>query len=144
VWPVEGRAAATPKLMAAEHVERFRLSCGAKNDRNDAQAILRAVLQPDMRFVSVKSLEQQAMLAWHRSRSGFLEERTHARQTEPAHRVQAILGIGEITASALLATISNPRDLRPISWPGRLTSRIQQGRVEKCSLFLRAAPTSRI
>ena len=53
----------TPKLMAAEFVAPFRKSQGAKNDRNDAQAILAAVRQPDMRFVSVKSLEQQAMLA---------------------------------------------------------------------------------
>ena len=66
-----GRHGHTPKLMAAEFVAPFRKSQGAKNDRNDAQAILAAVRQPDMRFVSVKSLEQQAMLAWHRARSGF-------------------------------------------------------------------------
>jgi len=33
----------TPKLMAAEFVVPFRKSQGAKNDRNDAQAILTAV-----------------------------------------------------------------------------------------------------
>jgi transposase len=65
-----------PKLMAAEFVAPFRKSQGAKNDRNDAQAILAAVRQPDMRFVSVKSVDQQAMLAWHRARSGFSVERT--------------------------------------------------------------------
>ena len=65
----------TPKLMAAEFVAPFRKSQGAKNDRNDAQAILAAVRQPDMRFVSVKSVDQQAMLAWHRARAGFGEER---------------------------------------------------------------------
>ena len=58
----------TPKLMAAEFVAPFRKSQGAKNDNNDAQAILAAVRQPDMRFVSVKSVDQQAMLAWHRAR----------------------------------------------------------------------------
>jgi transposase len=46
----------TVRLMAAEFVKPFRKSQGAKNDRNDAQAILTAVRQPDMRFVSVKSL----------------------------------------------------------------------------------------
>ena len=65
----------TPKLMAAEFVTPFRKSQSAKNDRNDAQAILAAVRQPDMRFVSVKSVDQQAMLAWHRARAGFGEER---------------------------------------------------------------------
>jgi transposase len=65
----------TPKLMAAEFVVPFRKSQGAKNDRNDAQAILAAVRQADMRFVSVKSVDQQAMLAWHRARAGFGEER---------------------------------------------------------------------
>jgi len=28
-----------------------------------------------MRFVTVKSVDQQAMLAWHRARAGFGEER---------------------------------------------------------------------
>ena len=64
-----------PKLMAAEFVGPFRKSRSTKNDRNDAQAILAAVRQPDMRFVSVKSVDQQAMLAWHRARAGFSEER---------------------------------------------------------------------
>ena len=58
------------KLMAPEFVKPFRKSRGAKNDRNDAEAILSAVRQPNMRFVSVKSIEQQAMLACHRMRQG--------------------------------------------------------------------------
>ena len=66
----------TARLMAAEFVAPFRKSRGAKNDRNDAQAVLTAVRQPDMRFVTVKSVEQQAMLSWHRMRQGWSEERT--------------------------------------------------------------------
>jgi transposase len=65
----------SPKLMAAELVAPFRMSRGAKNDRNDAEAIMVALLQPTMRFVSAKSLEQQAMLSWHRARAGYMEER---------------------------------------------------------------------
>jgi transposase len=64
------------RLMAAEHVAPFRMSKGAKNDRNDAQAILTAVLQPAMRFVSVKSVDSQAMLAVHTMRRGWNAERT--------------------------------------------------------------------
>jgi transposase len=170
----------TAKLMAAELVAPFRMSRGAKNDRNDAQAILCAVLQPNMRFVTVKSVDQQSILAWHRARSGYREERKrllnrargmlaefgvwlgrssaavvrqlprlaqdewlpalfrpillhaleqvkqlderiaecdvrigeHARHNEAAQRVQAIIGLGPVTASALIATIANPRDFR--------------------------------
>jgi transposase len=66
----------TPRLMAAEFVQPFRKSRAAKNDRNDAEAVLTAVRQPNMRFVAVKSVEQQACLAWHRMRQGWSEERT--------------------------------------------------------------------
>ena len=66
----------TPQLMAAEFVKPFRKSRAAKNDRNDAEAVLTAVRQPNMRFVAVKSIEQQACLSWHRMRQGFSEERT--------------------------------------------------------------------
>jgi len=62
--------------MAADIVAPFRKSQGAKNDRNDAQAILTAVRQPDMRFLSVKSVDQQAMLAWHSARAGSCRTRT--------------------------------------------------------------------
>ena len=65
-----------PRLLAPDLVQPFRKSKGAKNDRNDAQAILIAALQPDMRFVSVKSIEQQSILACHRMREGWKTERT--------------------------------------------------------------------
>jgi transposase len=66
----------TPHLMAAEFVKPFRKSRVAKNDRNDAEAVLTAVRQPNMRFVAGKSVEQQAYLSWHRMRQGWSEERT--------------------------------------------------------------------
>ena len=65
-----------PKLLAPDFVKPFRKSQGAKNDRNDAQAILITALQPDMRFVSVKTIEQQSILACHRMREGWKIERT--------------------------------------------------------------------
>jgi transposase len=69
-WARLGAHGHTAKLMAAEFVAPFRKSKGAKNDRNDAQAIVTAARQPDMRFVSVKSINQQAILAWHCMRQG--------------------------------------------------------------------------
>jgi len=65
-----------PRIMAAEFVRPFRKSLAVKNDANDAEAICTAVVQPNMRFVSLKSVEQQALLSLHRIRQGLIEERT--------------------------------------------------------------------
>lgn len=51
---------------------------GNKNDANDAEAICEAAGRPNMRFVPVKSIEQQDIQALHRVRSGFVKERTAA------------------------------------------------------------------
>jgi transposase len=64
----------TTRLIAAEFVKPFRLS--GKNDAADAEAIAIAARQPTMRFVAIKSIEQQAILAWHSVRAGWQEERT--------------------------------------------------------------------
>jgi transposase len=64
----------TVKLMAPKFVAPYRKS--GKNDGNDAEAICEAVARPNMRFVPVKSVEQQADLGLHRVRQGFVEERT--------------------------------------------------------------------
>ena len=63
-----------PRIMAAEFVEPYRR--GGKNDANDAAAICEAVSRPQMRFVALKSVDQQAVLAVHRLRQGLVEERT--------------------------------------------------------------------
>src|SRR5437660_9916437 len=64
------------RIMAAEFVRPFRKSRAAKNDANDAEAVCTAMLQPNMRFVTIKSVEQQALLCLHRVRQGLIEERT--------------------------------------------------------------------
>jgi transposase len=64
----------TVRLMAPKFVAPYRKS--GKNDGNDAEAICEAVRRPNMRFVPVKSAEQQAVLTLHRVRQGFVEERT--------------------------------------------------------------------
>ena len=64
----------TVRLMAPKFVAPYRKS--DKNDCNDAEAICEAVTRPSMRFVPVKSAEQQALLALHRVRQGFAVERT--------------------------------------------------------------------
>lgn len=64
----------TVRLMAPVFVTPYRKS--GKNDGNDAEAICEAVGRPNMRFVPVKSAEQQAVLSLHRVRQGWIEERT--------------------------------------------------------------------
>jgi transposase len=64
----------TVRIIAAEFVRPFRKS--GKNDANDAEAICTAVQQANMRFVAIKSIEQQAALCVHRLRQGLVEERT--------------------------------------------------------------------
>jgi transposase len=166
----------TVKLMAPKFVTPYRKS--GKNDGNDAEAICEAVARPNMRFVPVKSIEQQSDLSLHRVRQGFVEERTatfnrlrgllaefghvlpvrtselcrrvpllleklpsrlarcardllehaerlqakaleyereikaHVHSNALACRAQTRLGIGPITASALVATVGNGRDFK--------------------------------
>lgn len=47
-----------------------------KNDRNDAHAICEAARRPEMHFVPVKTIEQQAVLSLHRIREMLIGQRT--------------------------------------------------------------------
>jgi hypothetical protein len=155
---------------------------GGKNDGNDAEAICEAVARPRMRFVPVKSAEQQAILCLHRVRSALIKERTArinqlrgllaefglimpkgrysaqhqipdiledaenglpmlarrllhdtyrrlnvlndqvliydrelnqlARESEPAQRLMTVPGVGAITATALLASVGDPKQFK--------------------------------
>lgn len=62
------------RLIAPKFVVPYRKS--GKNDGNDAEAICEAVARPNMRFVPIKSAEQQGILTLHRVRQGFVAERT--------------------------------------------------------------------
>ena len=67
----------TVRLMAPKFVSPYRLSGKrGKNDAADAAAICEAVTRPHMRFVPVKEEHQQIILCLHRTRNGFVEERT--------------------------------------------------------------------
>src|SRR6202162_2948182 len=65
------------KLMAPQFVKPYVKT--NKNDVRDAEAICEAVGRANMRFVSIKTPEQQALLALPRARQGFVRARTAQR-----------------------------------------------------------------
>ena len=62
------------KLIAPQFVKPYVKS--QKNDANDAEAICEAMSRPTMRYVPVKTLEQQDIQAIHRVRSSLIGQRT--------------------------------------------------------------------
>jgi transposase len=75
----------TVKLMAPQFVKPYVKT--NKNDARDAEGICEAVGRPSMRFVPLKSLEQQGLLALHRARQGFVGART-----AQANQIRGLLG----------------------------------------------------
>ena len=64
----------TVKLIAPQFVKPYVKS--NKNDANDAEAVCEAMSRPNMRFVAVKTVEQQDIQAVHRIRSELIGHRT--------------------------------------------------------------------
>lgn len=62
------------KMMAPQFVKPYVKT--NKNDSLDAEAICEAVARPNMRFVPLKSPEQQAVLSLHTARESFVQART--------------------------------------------------------------------
>jgi transposase len=165
------------RLMAPKLVSPYRMSGKrGKNDAADAAAICEAVGRSNMRFVPVKSVEQQSRLLVHRARQGFVTARTAtinrirgllaefgvvlplkaevvrrraaaelealpgyanlvigdllsevhhlderikqydvhirgmARQCTAAQQLMRLMGVGEVTATAIVATVGNARE----------------------------------
>lgn len=74
-WAREiGKLGHTVQLVPPAYVKPFVKR--GKNDAHDAQAICEAASRPDMRFVPVKSEEQQAALMLHTTRQLMIERRT--------------------------------------------------------------------
>ena len=65
------------RLIAGHFVGPYRMQGkSGKNDANDAAAVCEAASRPSMRFVPIKTAQQQALLSVHRLREGYKEERT--------------------------------------------------------------------
>jgi transposase len=100
------------RLMPAKDVKAYVKR--NKNDAADAEAICEAVRRPTMRFVGVKSAEQQGRLMQHRTRDLLMRQRTQVINALRAHLAE--LGIvaaqGREGLKTLLAIIAGEKDER--------------------------------
>jgi transposase len=100
------------RLMPARDVKAYVKR--NKNDAADAEAICEAVRRPTMRFVQVKSAEQQGRLMQHRARDLLMRQRTQLINAMRAHMAE--LGITAAQGCAgikeLLAIIADGGDTR--------------------------------
>ena len=100
------------RLMPAKDVKAYVKR--NKNDAADAEAICEAVRRPTMRFVRVKSAQQQGQLMQHRTRDLLMRQRTQLINALRAHLAE--LGItaaqGREGIKGLLAIVADDRDLR--------------------------------
>src|SRR5499427_4777835 len=100
------------RLMPAKDVKAYVKR--NKNDAADAEATCEAVRRPTMRFVPVKSAEQQAQLMQHRARDLLIRQRTQVINALRAHLAE--LGItaaqGRDGIKQLLAIIADEKDAR--------------------------------
>jgi len=85
-----------------------------KNDAADAEAICEAVTRPTMRFVAVKTTEQQSVLMLHRTRQLFVRQRTALINAIRAHLAEfgIVAGVGRNGVEALLELIAKGEDER--------------------------------
>ena len=102
----------TVRLMPPSYVKAYLKR--SKNDANDAAAICEAVTRPSMRFVPIKTKEQQAGLMLHRTRQLLVRQRTMLSNALRGHLAE--LGIvsakGRNGISQLLGIITDVTDNR--------------------------------
>jgi len=85
-----------------------------KNDAADAEAICEAVTRPSMRFVEVKTPEQQSVLVLHRTRQVLIRQRTQITNATRGHMAEfgLVAPIGRNGLETLIEIIGNEADQR--------------------------------
>src|ERR1700742_2431321 len=103
----------TVRLVPPNYVKAYLKR--SKNDANDAAAICEAVTRPSMRFVPLKTKEQQTVLMLHRTRQLLVRQRTMISNALRGHLAE--LGIvsakGRNGTAELLRIIADSRVLSP-------------------------------
>ncbi len=100
------------RMMPARYVKPYVKR--NKNDAADAEAICEAVTRPSMRFVPIKTPEQQAVLMLHRTRQLFVRQRTMLINALRAHLAEfgIVAGVGRNGLEKLLEVIDDDEDER--------------------------------
>ena len=100
------------RLMAPRYVKPYVKR--NKNDMADAEAICEAVTRPTMRFVEIKTAEQQSVLMLHRTRHLFIRQRTTLINALRAHLAEfgIVAGVGRNGLEKLLNVIEDGNDAR--------------------------------
>lgn len=108
------------KLMPPRYVKPYVKR--NKNDAADAEAICEVVTRPNMRFVPIKTPEQQSVLMLHRTRQLFVRQRTTLINAIRAHLAEfgIVAGVGRngvekllaLIATALVASVPDPNIFR--------------------------------
>jgi transposase len=100
------------RLMAPRYVKPYVKR--NKNDMADAEAICEALTRPTMRFVAIKTVDQQAVLMLHRTRHLFVGQRTTLINALRAHLAEfgIVAGVGRNGLEKLLKVIEDGDDDR--------------------------------
>ena len=100
------------RMMPARYVKPYVKR--NKNDMADAEAICEAVTRPSMRFVPVKTPDQQSVLMLHRTRELFVRQRIMLVNALRAHLAEfgIVAGVGRIGLERLLEVIAADQDER--------------------------------
>ena len=100
------------KLMPAQYVKPYVKR--GKNDAADAEAICEAVTRPTMRFVGVKSPDQQATMILHRVRKILTRQRTQISNALRAHMAEfgIAAAVGRGGLDRLIAVVADQDDAR--------------------------------
>jgi len=100
------------QLMPAQYVKAYVKR--NKNDAADAEAICEAVTRPTMRFVPVKTADQQSALLLHRGRERLVRQRTGLVNAVRGHLAEfgVIAPLGLRHVGKLISTIRDECDAR--------------------------------
>ena len=100
------------KLMPPRYVKPYVKR--NKNDAADAEAICEAVTRPTMRFVEIKTPDQQSTLMLHRTRHLFIRQRTTLVNALRAHLAEfgIVAGVGRLGVERLVKVIEDGEDDR--------------------------------
>jgi transposase len=118
----------TVRLMPPSYVKGYVKR--SKSDAADAAAICEAVTRPSMRFVPIKSADQQALLMLHRTRDLLVRQRTQLINALRAHLAEfglvAATGREGLAQLAAIITDESNRELLPFAMKQALQTIVDQ------------------